>query len=53
MPRFSQPLTSATAPAIAGTGKYFGRLSNTFLSDRREQPVGELSILEQPLRRAS
>jgi len=38
MPRFNQPLTSATAPAIAGTGKYFGRLSNTFLSSAANSP---------------
>ncbi len=30
LPRFAQPLTSATATPIAGTGTYFGRLSNIF-----------------------
>jgi hypothetical protein len=30
LPRFSAPLTSATATPIAGTGTYFGRLSNIF-----------------------
>ena len=30
LPRFAQPLTSATATPIAGTGTYFGRLSNLY-----------------------
>ena len=38
MPRFAQPLTSATAAPIAGTGTYFGRLSNNFLATAANAP---------------
>lgn len=38
LPRFAQPLTSATATPIAGTGTYFGRLSNTFVDGSANTP---------------
>jgi hypothetical protein len=38
MPRFTQPLTSATAAPVAGTGTYFGRLSNLFTATSANAP---------------
>ncbi|HYC50893.1 MAG TPA: hypothetical protein VEB19_07295 [Gemmatimonadaceae bacterium] len=38
MPRFNEPLTSATATPIAGTGTYFGRLSNLFQATAANSP---------------
>jgi hypothetical protein len=38
LPRFSQPLTSATASPLAGTGTYFGRLSNTYVDGSENSP---------------
>ena len=41
LPRFAQPLTSATATPIAGTGTYFGRLSNIFPVTAANVPWGQ------------
>jgi len=38
LPRFTQPLTSATATPVAGTGTYFGRLSNLYSAGSANLP---------------
>ena len=41
LPRFAQPLNSATATPIAGTGTYFGRLSNLYPATAGNVPWGQ------------